>query len=137
MRYSFGGSDDSPQLLAQASDCGSLPIAVLGSRSREEGRKVIGHWEAPTPTQPLSNFALRDVAIAFLAVALARERGFDSLLLTRLQIESVSLYFLNDILLHNFALEATERVLKGFTILNVDLSQRSPPFFQSKGRPLC
>jgi hypothetical protein len=92
------------------------------------GCKVIGHWEAPCPTQRLSNFVLGDVAIAFLAVALASQRGFDSLLLTRLQIESVSLYFLNDVLLHNFALEAAERVLESFTILNVDLSQRSPPF---------
>jgi hypothetical protein len=80
---------------------------------------MIGHWEAPTPMQPLSNFVLGHVTIAFLAVALARQRGFDSLLLTRLQLGSVSLYFLNDVLLHNFALEATERILKGFTILNV------------------
>jgi len=58
---------------------------------------VIGHWEAPTPMQPLSNFVLADVAITFLAVALARQRGFDSLFLTRLQIESVSLDFPNDV----------------------------------------
>ena len=66
-------------------------------------------------------FVLGDVAIAFLAVALPRQRGFDSLLLTCLQIESVSLHFLNDVLLQNFALEAPERVLKSFTILNADL----------------
>jgi hypothetical protein len=83
--------------------------------------------------QPLSNFVLGDVAITFLAVALARQSGFDSLLLTRLQIESMSLYFLNDVLLQNFALEPSERVLKGFTILNVDLGQRTS-FFMAKGR---
>jgi hypothetical protein len=78
---------------------------------------VIGHCEAPTPTQPLSNFVLGDVAITFLAVALARQSGFDSLLLTQLQIESVSLHFPNDVLLDNFALEAPERVFKGFTVV--------------------
>jgi hypothetical protein len=84
----------------------------------------MGHWEAATSTpQPLSNFVLGHVPIAFLAVAFARQRGFDSLLLTRLQIESVSLHFLKDVLLHNFALEAPERVLKSFTILDVDLGQ--------------
>ena len=90
---------------------------------------MIGHWEAPAPRQPLSNFVLGDVAITSLAVALARQSGFDSLLLTRLQIESVSLHFLNDVLLQNFALEPPERVLKGFTVLNVDLGQRSPLFY--------
>jgi hypothetical protein len=33
----------------------------------------------------------------------------------------VSLHFLNDVLLQNFALEAPERALKRFTILNADL----------------
>ena len=93
---------------------------------------VIGHRK-PLPRQPLSNFVLGDVAIAFLAVALTRQRGFDSLLLTWLQIESVSLHFLNDVLLQNFALEAPERVLKGLTIVNVDLGQRSP-LLLAKGR---
>jgi hypothetical protein len=87
------------------------------------------HGGAFTPTQPLSNFVLGDIVIAFLAVALTRQRGFDSLLLTRLQIESVSFHFLNGVLLQKFALEVTERVVKGFTILNVDLGQRSPPYF--------
>jgi len=93
---------------------------------------VIGHWKAPTPMQRLSNFVLGDVALTFLAVALARQRRFDSPLLTRLQIESVSLDFPNDVLLQNFAFEAPERVLKSFTILNVDLGQRSPPFLWRK-----
>src|SRR6516225_2307745 len=120
------------QLLAQTSDYHSLPSCWLPDRGSED-RKVIGHWETPT-RKPLSNFILGDVAIAFLAVALARQRGFDALLLTRLQIESMSLHFLNNVLLQNFALEAPERVLKGFTILNVDFGQLSPPFFMAKGR---
>ena len=99
---------------------------------RELARVAIAPGCAPTPTQPLSNFVLVDVAITFLAVALARQRGFDSLLLTRLQIESVSLHFPNDVLLHNFALEPPERVLKSFTVLNVDLGQRSAPFLNGE-----
>jgi hypothetical protein len=43
--------------------------------------------------------------------------------LARLQIESVPLDFLDDVLLKDLTLEAPERVLKGFTVLNVDLSQ--------------
>jgi hypothetical protein len=96
-----------------------------------EGRNVIGHWEAPTPTATIE-FVLGDVAIAFLAVALARQRGFDSLLLTRLQIESVSLHFLNDVLFHNFPLEAPEHVLKGFTILNVGPRPTITSFFHGE-----
>jgi hypothetical protein len=72
------------------------------------------------------------VAGTLLAVALASEFGFDSLLLTRFQIESVPLYFLDDVLLQNFALEAPERVLQSFTILNVDFGQRSPPYSLKK-----
>jgi len=45
------------------------------------------------------------VARALLAVALACQDGFDSLLLTWFQIESVPLNFLNDFLLQNLALE--------------------------------
>ena len=45
-------------------------------------------------------------ARALLAVALACQDGFDSLLLTWFQIESVPLNFLNDFLLQNLALEA-------------------------------
>ena len=45
------------------------------------------------------------VARALLAVALACQDRFDSLLLTWFQIESVPLNFLNDFLLENLALE--------------------------------
>ncbi len=46
------------------------------------------------------------VAVALFAVALACQRGLHTLLLTWLQIESVPLEFLNDVLLQNFTLEA-------------------------------
>ena len=46
------------------------------------------------------------VARALLAVALARQHRFDSLLLTWFQIERMPLNVLNDFLLKNLALEA-------------------------------
>src|SRR6516164_2987715 len=49
-----------------------------------------------------------------------------ALLVARLQIERVALDFFDDVLLQNLALEAPERVLKGFTVVNVDLGQISP-----------
>ena len=77
--------------------------------------------------QPLSNFLLGDFAITFLAVALARQSGFETLLLARFQIESVALDFLNDVLLQNFTLEAPQRVFQRFAFLNTDFRQRLPP----------
>jgi hypothetical protein len=68
------------------------------------------------------------VARALLSVALTCQDRFDSLLLTWFQIECVTLNFLNDFLLQNLALESPQRVLQSFTILNVDLSQQSPPY---------
>src|ERR1700693_4696565 len=72
------------------------------------------------------------VARALLTVALTCQDRFDSLLLTWFQIESVPLNFLNNFLLQNLALEAPQRVLQSFTILNVDLGQRSPPYSSHK-----
>jgi len=72
------------------------------------------------------------LARALLAVALACQDRFDSLLLTWFQIESVPFDLLNDFLLQNLALEAPQRVLQSFTILNVDLGQRSPPYSWQK-----
>ena len=76
----------------------------------------------------LSILRLLAVARALLAVALARQDRFESLLLARFQIESVPLNFLNDFLLQNYALEAPQRVFQSLTVLNVDLGQRSPPY---------
>ena len=74
----------------------------------------------------LASLFCRALTGAPFAVALARQRRFNAFLLARLQIESVPLDFFDDVLLQNLALEAPERVLKGFTILNVDLGQVSP-----------
>jgi hypothetical protein len=48
--------------------------------------------------------------------------------LARLQIESVPLDFLDNVLLKDLTLEAPERVLNCFTVLNVDLGQRITSF---------
>ena len=64
------------------------------------------------------------VARALLAVALACQQCLDALLLTWLQIERVPFDLLDDVLLLDFALEASERAFQGFTILYVDFGQR-------------
>jgi len=48
---------------------------------------------------------------SFFAAALARQRFFDALLLARLEIEGVTLHFLDDVLLLDFALESPKGVL--------------------------
>jgi len=67
------------------------------------------------------------VPVALFAVALARKRGLHTLFLTRFQIESVPLDFLDDVLLQNFTLEALQRVFQRFTVLNANFGQRLPP----------
>src|SRR5690348_6581556 len=73
----------------------------------------------------LSGLFQSAVAVALLAVALARQGGFETLLLAGLQIESVPLDFLNDVLLQDLTFETAERILQRFTILNVNFSQRT------------
>jgi hypothetical protein len=48
---------------------------------------------------------------SFLATALARQRFLYSLLFAWLEVEGVTLHFLNNVLLLYFALEATQGVL--------------------------
>ena len=66
---------------------------------------------------------LLDITSAFLAVALAREGFFCALLLARLQVEGMSLDFLNNVFLLDFALEAAQRAFQGFSILDVNFRQ--------------
>ena len=80
------------------------------------------------PEALLSSWFYHAVTAALFAVALACQRRFNSFFLARLQIESVSLDFLDNVLLKDLTLEAPERVLKGFTVLNVDLGQRITSF---------
>ena len=66
---------------------------------------------------------------SFLAAALARQRFFYALSFAGLQIERVTLYFLNDVLGLYLSLEPAKRVFKGFTLLK-------PYFSQSNYTPL-
>src|SRR5689334_1168366 len=65
------------------------------------------------------------VAVALLAVALACQDGFETLLLAGLQIESMPLNFLDDVLLQDLTLESPECIFQRFTVLNVNFSQRT------------
>lgn len=59
----------------------------------------------------------------FFAAALARQRFFDPLLFTGLQVKRVTLYFLDGVLLLYLTLEAAKRILQGLALLNSDFSQ--------------
>ena len=97
-----------------------------GRPPKPERKGMKEGWSGFQTQALLASFFYRALTVALLAVALARQRRFKAFLLARLQIERVALDFFDDVLLQNLALEAPERVLKGFTILNVDLGQVSP-----------
>ena len=54
---------------------------------------------------------------ALLAVALSSQCGFDTHLLTRLQIECMALNVLNDFLIQDHSLKALQRALKTLAIV--------------------
>jgi hypothetical protein len=61
---------------------------------------------------------------SFLAASLARQRFFDSLSFARLQVERVTLYFLDDVLGLYLPFKPAKRVFKRFTFLKSNFSQR-------------
>jgi hypothetical protein len=63
----------------------------------------------------------------FLAAALASERFFYSLPLARLQVERVTLYFLNYVLGLYLPLEPPKRVLERLSFLESNFCQRTTP----------
>src|ERR1700733_12953461 len=69
------------------------------------------------------------ISRAFFAGAFASQCLLHSLLLTRFQIESVSLNVLNDVLLQDLSLKALERALQAFAIMKLNFSQRNSPRF--------
>jgi hypothetical protein len=73
--------------------------------------------ETPVPRR------LFGFAGTFFSVALARESFLGALLLTRLQVEGMSLDFLDDVLLLDLALETAQRAFQGFSVLDVDFCQ--------------
>jgi hypothetical protein len=67
----------------------------------------------------LIRFAL---PVPLLAIAFSRKCRFYALLLARLQIESVPLNVFDDVLLQNFAFEASQRAFQAFAFMNLNLS---------------
>ena len=63
------------------------------------------------------------ISRAILATALSSQRRFDTHLLTRLQIECVTLDVLDDVLIKNLSLEALERAFQTLAINNLHFSQ--------------
>lgn len=61
----------------------------------------------------------------FLAAAFARERFLDPLLLARFQVERVTFYFLNDVLLLYFAFKTAKSVFERLAFLQSNLCQRN------------
>jgi hypothetical protein len=59
----------------------------------------------------------------FLAIALACQRFLHSLLFARFQVERMALNFLDDVFSLHLALEAAQRILKGFAFLNSNFCQ--------------
>ena len=91
---------------AQAGNAKLSPPPPIGRRSVDFSRN-----------QALTRGFYCAVAVALFAVALACQGGLEALLLARLQIESVPLNFLDDVLLQDFTLEAPQRVFQRFTFL--------------------
>ena len=60
---------------------------------------------------------------SFLAAALTRQRFFHALSFAGLQVERVTLYFLNNVIGLDFPFEAAKRVLEGFALLKSNFSQ--------------
>ena len=64
---------------------------------------------------------------SLLAIPLACQCFFDALLFAGLQIEGVTLHFLDDVLLLNLALEATQCIFKRLALLYANLCQETTP----------
>ena len=63
----------------------------------------------------------------FLTSALTSQRGFHAFLFTGFQVKGVALDLFNNIFLLDFALEAAQSVLKGFTLLQPNFRQTKTP----------
>lgn len=78
------------------------------------------HWGGPSNPKP--NTLGAELA-GFLAISLAGKSLLDALFLAGFQVEGVSFYFLDDILLLYFAFETAQRALQGFALLYDHFSQ--------------
>jgi len=62
-----------------------------------------------------------------LASAVASERRFHTFLLTGLEVKGVALHFFDDVFLLHFALETSQSVFEGFTLLQSNFRQTDTP----------
>ena len=63
----------------------------------------------------------------FLASAFSGQRGLYALLFTGFQVKGVALDLFDNVLLLHFALEAAQRILEGFTLLQPNFRQTDTP----------
>jgi hypothetical protein len=63
----------------------------------------------------------------FLASAFAGQRGLYALLFTGFQVKGVALDLFDNVFLLHFALEAAQRILEGFTLLQPNFRQTDTP----------
>jgi hypothetical protein len=85
-----------------------------GARNRAAGRAV-----------SLPHLIRFGVARAVLPATLSCQCRFHAHLLTRLQVEGVTLDVLNNFLLKDFSLKALERAFQAFAIINLHFRQRT------------
>ena len=64
---------------------------------------------------------------SFLTIPLARQRFFHATLFARLQVEGVTLHFLDDVLLLNLTLKPAQRIFKRLAFLYANLCQETTP----------
>jgi hypothetical protein len=74
-----------------------------------------------------ARIVLLDFPATLLPVPLPGKSLLHTQLLTRLQIERMTLYFFNNVFLLHLPLKAAKGVLQRFTILESDFSQRTTP----------
>ena len=88
-----------------------------------EGQMELGHSGGSGPSCLASVLFLARL----LPCALAGESSFHALFLTRLQVEGMTFYFLDDIFLLHFALETAQSIFKRFTLLKPYFGQTDTP----------
>ena len=63
----------------------------------------------------------------FFTSPFASQRSFHAFFLARLEIKGVAFHFFNNVFLLHFALEATQSVFEGFTLLQSNFRQTNTP----------
>jgi hypothetical protein len=85
--------------------------------------KEMGH----RPEEEETHRLLIQFFTSFFPAAFARERFFDTLSFAGLQVKGVALNLLDDVFLLHLALETTQRVLEGLTLLKSYFRQLTTP----------